>query len=73
MMVNLKTMISATGQLLKREQTLEIRRDSSRGMSSEQIGASILRNRQARLSKETEQPLTRNTIASPLGAENNQA
>jgi hypothetical protein len=60
-------MISAIGQLLTREQTLQIRRDSSRGLSSEQIAEGVLRNRQARLSMETKLPLPTNIEASSGG------
>jgi hypothetical protein len=65
-----KMMLSANGQPLTREQTLQIRLNSSRGLSSEQIEAGVKRNRQARLSKETEQPLPRNISDSPAGLEN---
>ncbi|MBV6500099.1 MAG: hypothetical protein CJBNEKGG_02567 [Prosthecobacter sp.] len=54
-------MISATGQPLTREQVLQIRLDSSRGLSSKQIGEGIAQNRLSRLSKETAEPLPMNT------------
>lgn len=50
-------MIDANGQPLTREQTLQIRRDSSRGLSSDQIAEGVKRNRQARLSEENRQAL----------------
>ena len=69
-MVMFLPMIDANGQPLTREQTLQIRRNSSRGLSAEQIGEGVKRNRQARLSTETEQPLPRNTNASSAGLKN---
>jgi hypothetical protein len=50
-------MISADGKPLTREQTLQIRRDSSKGLSSKQTREGIARNRLSRLSEENRQAL----------------
>jgi hypothetical protein len=50
-------MLSADGKPLTREQTLQIRQNSSRGLSSAQIDAQMQANRQARLSEENRQAL----------------
>jgi hypothetical protein len=50
-------MISADGKPLTREQTLQIRQNSSRGLSSDQIAEGVKSNRQARLSEENRQEL----------------
>ena len=67
----LRPMISATGQPLTHEQILQIRLDSSRGLSSKQIGERIAQNRLSRLSKETAEPLPMNTELPTSGPDSN--
>jgi hypothetical protein len=63
-------MIHPDGRPMTPAEMLQARLDSSRGMSSVEIGASLLRNRLARLSAETQQESKVNTQPSSPGPEN---